>query len=231
MSLTNVKGVRLSERVPYTLRRIITWPFYALGWSLCWLVLHLQGWRVKTVRHGKVPRNRGIVFVINHPRFEDSIWVGLTARHRLSFLAKSEYFSGRSLAGRLVAIGFWLIWQISTDRSGGRAMGSLEEAAQLARLGWDVGVHGEGTRSKDGRLNNMYTGFVRVAQSSRATVVLVGVVYDDENKLVTVYYSAPIPYEAYAYMTAHDFAELATEGIREMTHQERTYVKKSPSKG
>src|SRR5947199_43727 len=57
----------------------------------------------------------------NHLSFSDSIFMPLMVKRRVTFIAKSEYFTGRGLKGWLSKAFFAGTGQIPVDRSGGRA--------------------------------------------------------------------------------------------------------------
>ena len=68
-----------------------------------------------------VPEEGGAILASNHQSFSDSIFLPLVLRRRVTFLAKSDYFTGRGLKGRLTAGFFKGVGQLPVDRSGGQA--------------------------------------------------------------------------------------------------------------
>ena len=61
------------------------------------------------------------ILASNHLSFSDSIFMPLMVPRPVVFLAKSEYFTGKGIKGRLTAAFFRLTNQLPMDRSGGGA--------------------------------------------------------------------------------------------------------------
>lgn len=96
----------------------------------------------------------------------------LVVPRKVTFLAKSEYFTSPGLKGFIKKITFIALGQVPVDRSGGRA----SEAAIITGLsvlesGDCIGIYPEGTRSPDGRLYKGRTGIARLAIESGAPVI------------------------------------------------------------
>ena len=96
----------------------------------------------------------------------------LVVPRKVTFLAKSEYFTSPGLKGLLKKLAFIALGQVPVDRAGG----SRSEAALLTGLsvlaqGECLGIYPEGTRSPDGRLYRGRTGIARLAMESGAPVV------------------------------------------------------------
>ncbi|MFI5086618.1 MAG: lysophospholipid acyltransferase family protein, partial [Actinomycetales bacterium] len=109
-----------------------------------------------------VPAQGPAVLASNHLSFSDSIFLPLMVHRPVVFLAKSEYFTGRGIKGRLTAMFFRLTNQLPMDRSGGAASAnSLQSGVQILKNDGLLGIYPEGTRSPDG---NLYRGKVGVAK-------------------------------------------------------------------
>lgn len=90
---------------------------------------------------------------------------------RVTYVAKAEYFTSWKTAWFFRAVG-----QIPMERSGGKASAkALGEAFDLLSSGGCLGIYPEGTRSPDERLHRGRTGVARLALSSGAPVVPVGI--------------------------------------------------------
>ena len=77
----------------------------------------------------------------------------------MSFLAKSDYFTGKGLKGWATRMFMKATGQIPIDRSGGKASeASLNTGLQVLGRGDLLGIYPEGTRSPDGRLYRGRTG-------------------------------------------------------------------------
>ena len=96
----------------------------------------------------------------------------LVVPRKVTFLAKSEYFTSPGVKGFIKKITFIALGQVPVDRSGGRR----SEAALLTGLdllagGACIGIYPEGTRSPDGKLYKGRTGIARMAIESGAAIV------------------------------------------------------------
>ena len=127
-----------------------------------------------------VPEEGPAIFASNHLSFSDSIFLPLVVPRRISFLAKSDYFTGRSLRGRLTAKFLAAAGQVPVDRSGGRAShAALFTAKKILAEGTILGIYPEGTRSPDGRLYRGKTGVARMALESGVPVIPVAMIGTD----------------------------------------------------
>jgi len=122
-----------------------------------------------------VPRDGGVILASNHLSFVDSIAIPLTAPRKVSFLAKSEYFTGSGLTGIVTRGFFESVGAIPVDRNSSRAaQESLDLALEVLREGRAFGIYPEGTRSRDGRLHRGRTGVAWLALTAGVPVVPVG---------------------------------------------------------
>jgi len=119
-----------------------------------------------------VPEEGPAILASNHLSFSDSVFLPLVVPRHVTFLAKSDYFSGRGVKGRLTASFFKGIGQLPVDRSGGRASeAALGTGLRVLRSGRLLGIYPEGTRSPDGRLYRGRTGVARMALEAKVPVI------------------------------------------------------------
>jgi 1-acyl-sn-glycerol-3-phosphate acyltransferase len=136
--------------------------------------------RVTGVEH--VPTEGPALLVSNHLAFCDSIFLPVSVPRQIVFPAKSEYFTGPGLKGKLVATFFRSVGQIPIDRSGGRAsLAALNKGLGILEKGGLFGIYPEGTRSPDGRLYKGKTGVARMAIVAGVPVIPVAMI--DTEKL------------------------------------------------
>jgi 1-acyl-sn-glycerol-3-phosphate acyltransferase len=120
--------------------------------------------RPKVTGTEHVPTDGPALLVSNHLAFCDSIFLPVSIPRQIVFPAKSEYFTGPGLKGKLVATFFRSVGQIPIDRSGGRAsLAALNTGLGILEKGGLFGIYPEGTRSPDGRLYKGKTGVARMA--------------------------------------------------------------------
>ena len=81
-----------------------------------------------------IPEEGAAIFASNHLSFSDSVFLPLVVPRRVTFLAKSDYFTGRGFKGRLTAAFFRAIGQVPVDRVGrqGEQRGAQLRAASAA---------------------------------------------------------------------------------------------------
>ncbi|MFE7120983.1 lysophospholipid acyltransferase family protein [Streptomyces sp. NPDC057654] len=126
--------------------------------------------RIEGIDH--IPAEGAAIVAGNHLSVSDHFLMPVILPRRITFLAKSEYFTGRGVRGRLTAAFFRGIGQIPVDRSGGKAsQGALRSGLAVLRKGRLLGVYPEGTRSHDGRLYKGRTGVAAMALRARVPVV------------------------------------------------------------
>ena len=102
-------------------------------------------------------------------------------KRRVTFLAKSDYFTGGGLKGWLTKAFFKGVGQLPVDRSGGKAStAALNSGLRVLRRGDLLGIYPEGTRSPDGRLYRGRTGMARMALESLAPVIPVAMIDTDK---------------------------------------------------
>ena len=128
-----------------------------------------------------IPEEGAAIFASNHLSFSDSIFLPLVVSRRVTFLAKSDYFTGRGIKGRLTAAFFKGVGQLPVDRSGGKASNAaLSSGLKVLRRGELLGIYPEGTRSPDGRLYRGRTGVARMALEGKVTVIPVAMIGTDK---------------------------------------------------
>ncbi|QKJ19677.1 lysophospholipid acyltransferase family protein [Microbacterium hominis] len=127
-----------------------------------------------------VPSAGGAILASNHLSFVDSIILPLMIDRPVSFLAKSDYFTGKGLKGWATRVFFKGTGQLPIDRSGGKASeASLNTGLQVLGGGNLLGIYPEGTRSPDGKLYRGRTGIARMALEAGVPVVPVIMVDTD----------------------------------------------------
>lgn len=128
-----------------------------------------------------VPSTGGAILASNHMSVIDSIFLPLVLKRRVSFLAKSEYFTGRGIRGFVIRNLLKSLGQLSIDRSGGKASeASLNTGLGVLRRGELLGIYPEGTRSPNGKLYRGRTGVARMILEGHVPVVPVAMIDTDK---------------------------------------------------
>ena len=106
--------------------------------------------KVTGLRH--VPNLGPVIIASNHLSFSDSIFMPLVVPRKVTFMAKSEYFTSPGIKGVIKRIFFQALGQVPVDRTGGRrSEAAIRTGLKLLEEGQCIGIYPEGTRSPDGR--------------------------------------------------------------------------------
>ncbi len=128
-------------------------------------------WPVTVEGAEHLPPTGPAILAANHISFLDSVvLIGVLPR-RVTYVGKAEYLDSWKTRYLFPAVGM-----IPVDRSGGEAAaGALSAAAEVLQRGELFAIFPEGTRSRDGLLHRGRTGVARLAVSTGAPVVPVGI--------------------------------------------------------
>lgn len=131
--------------------------------------------KVEGLEH--VPSSGPVILASNHLAVMDSFYLPLVVRRRITFLAKSEYFTGAGLKGWFQRWFFTVVGQVPIDRTDAdSAQAALNTAKQVLSQGKLLGMYPEGTRSPDGRLYKGKTGLARLALETGVPVIPVAMI-------------------------------------------------------
>lgn len=124
-----------------------------------------------------VPAKGPAILASNHLSFSDSFFLPLVVHRPITFLAKSDYFTGRGVKGLFTKAFFAGVGQVPVDRSGGRASeAALNTGLRILGEGSLLGIYPEGTRSPNGRLYRGKTGVARMAMEAGVPIVPVAMI-------------------------------------------------------
>jgi 1-acyl-sn-glycerol-3-phosphate acyltransferase len=198
-------------------------------------LLHLL-WRPRVTGMEHIPPTGGAILASNHLSIVDSIFLPLMLDRPLTFAAKSEYFTGKTVAQRLTGAYLRATKQLSVDRASSRAAQDMLDAAlALLHSGQLFGIYPEGTRSPDGRLYRGRTGVGWLALASGLPVIPVAMVGTDRVlppghavprvHQVSIRIGKPLTFEAYLGQGARARARRAVtdeviQAIQDLSGQE-----------
>lgn len=134
------------------------------------------------IRGGEnIPKRGAAILASNHLSFVDSIFLPLKVRRPVTFLAKSDYFTGKGFKGALVRWFFKSTGQLPIDRSGGKASeDSLNTGLGVLERKLLLGIYPEGTRSPDSKLYRGRTGIARMVLEAQVPVLPVAMIDTDK---------------------------------------------------
>jgi 1-acyl-sn-glycerol-3-phosphate acyltransferase len=124
-----------------------------------------------------VPEDGAAIFASNHLSFSDSFFFPLVVRRPITFLAKSDYFTGPGVKGFFTKAFFAGVGQVPVDRSGGRASeAAMRTGLRILGEGQCLGIYPEGTRSPNGTLYRGKTGVARMAMEAKVPIIPVAMI-------------------------------------------------------
>jgi 1-acyl-sn-glycerol-3-phosphate acyltransferase len=139
-----------------------------------WLRVLFRPW-VEGVEH--VPDEGAAILASNHLSFSDSFFLPLVVPRPITFLAKSDYFTGPGVKGFFTKMFFAGVGQVPVDRSGGRASeAALRTGLRILGEGSLLGIYPEGTRSPNGTLYRGKTGLARMAMEAGVPILPVAMI-------------------------------------------------------
>jgi 1-acyl-sn-glycerol-3-phosphate acyltransferase len=167
-----------------------------------------------------IPAKGPMILASNHQAVLDSFYLPLKVQRRITFLAKSEYFTGSGLKGAFQKWFFTAVGQVPIDRTGAdAAQDALNAGARVIGKGKLLGIYPEGTRSPDGRLYKGKTGMARLALQTGVQVVPVAMIGTDKmnpigSKMwkpakITIKIGKPIDFSRFEGMAGNRFVERA----------------------
>lgn len=140
-----------------------------------------HGYKATITGAENIPATGPVILASNHVSYADTFLTPALIKRQVTLPVKAEAFR-RDQGPKWAVIGWFLkaVGMVPLDRSGGRAaldgLGPVIEALEQGRV---VGIYPEGTRSPDGRLYQGKTGVARLALSTGAPVVPVGILDAD----------------------------------------------------
>lgn len=201
-----VQHGRAGGREPCALRPRSRPVHLLVRWILAPLVRLLYRPVVEGVH--RVPRRGPVILAANHRAAVDTAAIALTARRRVAFLGKAEYFAGRGVKGRALASFLRALGYVPVDRGNVKAgLAALHAGREVLEAGGAFAIYPEGTRSLDGRLHRGHTGVATLALDTGAVVVPVALSGTERMqpvgarfprpRRVTVRYGRPLTFARY----------------------------------
>lgn len=125
----------------------------------------------------RIPDKGPAILASNHLSFSDSFFLPLVVPRPITFLAKSDYFTGRGIKGLFSKMFFTGVGQVPIDRTGGRASeAAITTGVRILSEGKLLGIYPEGTRSPNGTLYRGKTGLARMALEAGVPIIPVAMI-------------------------------------------------------
>lgn len=125
--------------------------------------------RYKIVGKENIPLDGKLLMCSNHTSNADPLFLGLTQKRQVWFMAKQELFKNKFLGFIVRSLGAFPV-----ARSGGAS--AIKKGIEILNKDGVVGIFIEGTRSKTGELLKPKPGVTMLAYETKATVVPMAIV-------------------------------------------------------
>jgi len=164
------------------------------------------------------PKTGSVLVVSNHQSLLDPVLIGITCHRRLNYIARATLFNFAPLGWFIQSVG-----GIPIDQDGSGLSGIKETLRRLKR-GEMVLVFPEGTRTKDGKLAPLKSGFCTLARRGNVQILPIAIegTYDAWPRgqrfprpgVVQVQFGEPIPSSVIAEMSDEELVAEVTHRIR-----------------
>ena len=153
----------------------------------------------RVVNKNSLPPTGKFILCSNHISMVDPIFLGLTQKRRLHFMAKEELFRNKFFSAVIRKLGAFPVSRGSGDTK------AMENAFHILAQGSVLGIFPEGTRSKDGKLLRPKPGIAIFAHQGQAPILPVAIVAKNGNVRLfhktAIVYGSPIQPEELAITT------------------------------
>lgn len=151
------------------LRNKTSLAFVNFGFKCVWFI---SGIKLTVEGSDNIPEDEAVLFVGNHTSLYDIIVTYPLMKRPTGYIAKKEI-------KKIPFLSWWMYFVncIFLDRQDPReGLKSVLHAADLVKSGISIFLFPEGTRSKDGKLQEFKDGGMKIATKSQAPVVPVGII-------------------------------------------------------
>ncbi len=149
--------------------------------------------RYKVVRECELPKEGSYIIASNHLSYTDPVFVGLTHKRRVYFMAKTELFRNKFFGGLIKILGAFPVTRGAND---GKAIATGED---LINDGKVMTIFIEGGRTKTGELMRPRSGCAVIARQTKAPVVPMCITVVGKTKSVfskrIIHIGKPISYD------------------------------------
>ena len=138
--------------------------YHLFKWSIVSPLLHTY-FRGRIYGAEKVPQSGALIAVCNHASDFDPPILSNCLRRPVAYMAKEELFRVPLLKQGIKLYGAYPVKRGTSDRN------ALKAAIKALDNGWVAGIFLDGTRSKDGRINNPKLGAALIAAKTQVPLI------------------------------------------------------------
>ncbi len=137
---------------------------YRVARSAAWMAFKALG-RTRIIGHEHIPDDGGVIVACNHVSYLDPPLVGSSIHRECAFMARHDLWKSKLLGKLISRLNAFPVHRDTADRK------ALRTAVESLEKGLVLVLFPEGTRSKDGRLQEAQAGVALIIQLSQAPVV------------------------------------------------------------
>lgn len=168
-------------------------PLYAVGRAILIPIMKLL-FRYKVNGKNNIPEKGGFIVCSNHLSNFDPVFLGITQRRQINYMAKAELFKNPILSWLFRKLGAFPVHRGQGD---GKAINNAETLVEDGKI---LGIFIEGTRSKTGEFLRPKAGAAIIAEKTKVPVIPVCITPAGQKikvfRKVTVSWGDPISYES-----------------------------------
>lgn len=207
-------------------KRRICVHYFSCFWSVVILTVN-PIWRVKIEGKNNIEKGTRYIMVANHSSGAD-ILVLYKLFLPFKWVAKKSLFYTPFLGWNM-----WLNGYIPIERSRGRSkLLMMDKAVKAVNSGNSVMIFPEGTRTRDGKIQNFMTGSFRLASETKTAILPIAVkgtfsaikkggIMIHKNFGIKTIVMEPIPYERFRNMDHKEVAVMVHDLIRDRLESEQ----------
>ncbi len=164
---------------------------------------------LEVIGQENIPKEDGVIYIANHQSFFDIYSSVIAIDRQLAFMGKKSMKKFFHVGQFLQSTGGVLI-----DRTDVKSqMKALKNLVQTVKDGFNAIIFPEGTRSRDGKLNEFKSGSFRIVQKAKCKIVPVTffnnhLVARHKEKVCNIKIGEPIEYDVIKDMNTTDVADM-----------------------
>ena len=143
--------------------------FYYVVRAICWFICNLF-WKIDVVGMENVPKEGGLILASNHVSYLDPIVLAITMKRKICFITKKEAFNNIFGSIILKNLNAFPVDREKTD------ICSLRKSLNILQEKKVLGIFPEGTRSKNGELQELKLGIIKIAMKTGVPILPVGII-------------------------------------------------------
>lgn len=143
--------------------------FYYIARAIAWILIKIF-WRVEVKGIDNIPEKGGLILASNHVSYLDPVVLGASVKRKVYFIAKREVFNNI-----LSSFIFRNLNAFPVDR-GKTDIIAFKKAISVLKEGGVLGIFPEGTRSSNGKLQELKSGFLKIAKKAGVPILPVGII-------------------------------------------------------